>query len=181
MANVKLPLSVDGGDTCSAYRCEETRLNGSVATEITFPINSSYMCFFNGNYSQCGYVSPSSGAEFSSDAFTIEFWMKFSSLVSPTSNNPSILGKYDYGNNNRCWAISVYNSGYLRASLSPDGTTVITYTTDSIVIGVDTWYHVAFTYDGAYNGIFYVDGVAKDTSKSSQPLSICLISSSDPT
>ena len=91
-------------------------------------------------------------------AMTIEAWVRFDR---DSGANQMIAAKYVTGSNERAFALEAVDAGSgfkLMANVSPDGINGgIGDLWGTTVLSIDTWYHVAMTYDGAAVKL-YVNG-----------------------
>jgi hypothetical protein len=90
-------------------------------------------------------------------AFTVEAWIKtdaatlFQGIVGNDNSDPSV--------DDRSWILAVGSGGQLAFLKLPNGSVTAIGTT---TLSLNTWYHVAATYDGA-NIKLYVNGVLDQT------------------
>ena len=109
----------------------------------------------------CGDVSDWDFSNGSASIFSVSAWFR-SADGSPGSND-TIVSKYNTGDNQREWRVSVDDSARIKVFTSDNGTaTDSAYT--SFTVTDTNWHHVVFTYDGsvATAGLrttLYVDGV----------------------
>lgn len=100
----------------------------------------------------CVQIPHSASLDISGTGITLEAWVNAEAFPSGRVIDIAKQGAY---------ALQIYQ-GKVRVYLGPGPTM---YQTDSVVLSVDTWHHLAATYDGSYVRI-YVDGVLeKEVSK----------------
>lgn len=112
------------------------------------------------------YLISSPGQGFSTNNFTIEFWVRFNS----TGANQLIASGYPAGSPNLNWAFWMGSSNTFQYFLSSTGTTWdIASGVTIATVTTNTWYHVALVRDG---NTFtpYLDGTAGTTTTSSSAL-----------
>jgi len=158
MADIKIPISMDAGTIDVALRIEEQREDGTRATEISFPDNSDYKCYFAGASNEYAYVDT---ADYSNDVFSVEGW-----VYVDLSNSSFPFSKWNYTPNERCWTVNLNANGSISFLTSPDGTNSNTYLTATGQITTATWTHICVTYNGTQgqgNAIIYVNGLPVTT------------------
>jgi len=112
------------------------------------------------------WVADHSDFDFGSGDFTLECWVRFTSLPG-SGSNVSLIAKYETGTNQRSFGFRFYNDSgtyKLQFTYSTDGGsgTVTQMYSDGLTISVDTWYHMSVVRDGSTIRFFH-DGVAKGT------------------
>lgn len=152
-ANVTLLLHCDGTDGSTSFPDNSDSAHTVTATgdaqidtaEFKFGTGSA---LFDGNTD--GLTVPnSSDFDFDSGDFTIECWIRTSSLAA----NEFIINKRSGGATG--WALLVTTAGAVQ--WQPIGQASLT--SSAGLISVDTWHHVALTYSGTTTTI-WVDGVS---------------------
>lgn len=87
--------------------------------------------------------------------FTVETWVKFTSLAGASQD---IISKYDQSDAaQRSFDLFLDSSNRLLGLVQISGSPTSTTTTGAFVPVPGVWYHITFTFDGA-NGIIYVNG-----------------------
>ncbi|MFA6250235.1 MAG: DUF2341 domain-containing protein [Candidatus Shapirobacteria bacterium] len=101
---------------------------------------------------------------------TLSAWISFSTQPDATGN-PNAIDKWDWPNNKRSWFLGT-EGGKIAASISRDGSFVnrLGYT-DPTTITLNTWQHLAMTYDGQ-NMVIYKNGQKLNTQSYNQPYTI---------
>jgi hypothetical protein len=107
-------------------------------------------------------VSDKARFEASTKEFTVEAWIKMSTL--PTNGTwQTIVAKNTTGSSGVSFNFQIGKSSNkmkLQAKLSSNGSTISTYSSAGITFNANTWYHVALTYNkGAYK--IFLNGVSK--------------------
>jgi hypothetical protein len=93
--------------------------------------------------------------------YTIEAHVRTTLLADA---HQSIISHYDTGSNQRAWWLRmVATTDLLQFWTSGDGTTPNLIVADTVVLAVDTWYHVAVDRDGSNVVRLYKDGVMRDS------------------
>ncbi|NUP99420.1 MAG: hypothetical protein HUU35_06155 [Armatimonadetes bacterium] len=95
-------------------------------------------------------------------AFSIDFWLKLKPAAEAYANSPHLLDKKYVAKDHVDYQVVLdrLDGGKLRrvrANLG-FGDTTLTFASDPLRFEPDTWYHVAFVYDGAGSGRFYRNG-----------------------
>ncbi|MEQ9305808.1 MAG: LamG-like jellyroll fold domain-containing protein, partial [Marinoscillum sp.] len=142
-----LPLALGGGD-----RVQGTVDMGAFESLGTTP---NYALDFDGTDE---YITTTKNSI--STTLTVEAWVTLSTL-SPVNDINSIASKWNASNRDFSlnWTKST-NTFY--AQVFHEGTTTATTATGTFQPVVDTWYHIAMTYDGSDLNL-YVDGVLDAT------------------
>ena len=104
---------------------------------------------FNGVY-DCVEVAHSSSLNITGTGITLEAWINADEF--PTSGRDTTINKTN------AYALHVADGGKVRVYLGP----LSLIQTDTVVLSINTWHHIAGTYDGA-NVRIYVDGDLKKT------------------
>lgn len=98
-----------------------------------------------------------------SSSFTLVGWMNPETL----GRQQVLIGKYDYGNNDRAYRINLEASNALSLIVSPDGTYTNDYklqVTPSPALSAGVWYHVAGVFDAQNKTLtIYLNGVQLGT------------------
>ena len=113
------------------------------------------------DYIDCGDVSDWDFSNGSASIFSVSAW--FRSADGSPAENDTIISKYNTGDNQREWRVSVDDSARIKVFTSDNGTATDSAHT-SFTVTDTNWHHVVFTYDGsvATAGLrttLYVDGV----------------------
>ena len=152
------------------YDAVRANRNLGTATNTAFVDGKYNDCLsFNGTsaYAQIGGVSTHKWLHGADDTsafkWTIEMWVKVNSLAATNflfstcpNGSSTDIGVFSY----------VTTSGEIFTTIvrGVGGATVLAGVTSSAVVAIDTWYHIALTYDqslGSNNYTLYVDGVSK--------------------
>jgi len=104
---------------------------------------------FNGVYDRVE-VAHSSSLNITGTGITLEAWINATEF--PTTGRDVTINKTD------AYALQVADNGKVRVYLGP----LSSIQTDDVVLSINTWQHIAGTYDGA-NVRIYVDGDLKKT------------------
>ena len=106
------------------------------------------------------YVDCGNDSSLDLSTLTIEAWIK-----PDVMKLTYILSKAGSVANNKNYFILLYADGSIRGDiLDTTGTSRASAFTSAEKITTDSWYHIAYTYDG-YVGKFYINGVLKATSE----------------
>ena len=121
-----------------------------------------YSLAFDGtnDYVNCGDNADYHHDNGSASLFSVSIWVK---ITNSTSNDDTIISKYDYGNDKREWRISLDGSQNVKVVISIDGTSASWATNTGSALITNRWYHVVFTYDGSEGTAnnrpnIYIDG-----------------------
>lgn len=98
----------------------------------------------------------------SASLMSVSVWVK---ITSSTSDDDTIISKYEYTDNKREWRISLDGSQNIKFVSSQNGTNSYTATTSNALVA-DRWYHIVLTYDGSEGTAtnrpkIYLDGVSQ--------------------
>jgi len=107
------------------------------------------------------YLSVASGVQIDTDDFTIECWAY---LTSAAGTNLALMGTRDGGADDTGWLLNIGGTAK-RMTVRTDNTEVMTSGTD---MTINTWTHIAYTWDGTTNRL-YQDGVLVASSTGFSP------------
>jgi len=103
-------------------------------------------------------IADSDDFAFGTENFTVDFW-----LLMHTVEDASFYGQFTSSTNT---VDLYYSTSKLIMSFKVGGVTKASYwTTDSVSISQDTWYHIAFVRNGT-TGLIFVNGVSKTLTES---------------
>ena len=132
------------------------------------------------DFVDCGDPSNLSFGDGSTDSpFTFSAWVKVDDL----STRHSLIKKGDFsGSNNREYYIYIDTDGSIKNNIYSNGVTLNRRgrKTSTGLISANTWYHIAFTYDGqggtnASDGIkIYLDGVRVDNANNQKNIYVAM-------
>ncbi len=146
------------------YRGEDNGLDAIGSNNATLQNGASYTAGKVGRAFDLdgvdGYVSiPDAPALRPESALTVEGWFKIDTLVTaPGENANHLVSKPlgpQFGDSYVMW---ISDTGHLRAGIC-DGTTTCDFVDSGFTVQVNTWYHVAMTFDDATNSLrVFVNG-----------------------
>jgi hypothetical protein len=153
--HIALWLPFDEGTGCTAndisqYNNDGTLKPGCPSNNATWSSSCKFGNCLNFDGSDDYVEVPhSTSLNIGDSGITLEAWIKADAF--PSGDRWQIIGKAD------AYALQVSDGGKVRVWLGP----LTTYVqTDSIVLQINTWHHIAGVYDGTSVKI-YVDGVLK--------------------
>ena len=97
------------------------------------------------DYINCGDSADYHHDNGSASIFSVSIWVK---ITSSTSNDDTIISKYEYTDDKREWRISLDGSQNIKFVSSQNGTNSYSATTSNALVD-NRWYHIVMAYNGS--------------------------------
>ena len=160
-SDAKLVLHCDGTDGSTSF--PDASQFSHVVTATSAEVDTAQSKFggasglFSGGSTSRLTILDSDDWHFGSGKFTIDFWVRFSSL----SGTQALVTQW--GGNNLSFYIAKTNGQVLTLSYSTNGSNSFTLNSSFVGFAINTWFHIAIVRDGT-DIKFFVDGVAEGVS-----------------
>ncbi|SFT46516.1 Por secretion system C-terminal sorting domain-containing protein [Lishizhenia tianjinensis] len=121
------------------------------------------------DYVNCG---TNSSTAITGNALTVEAWVKAGSFGSASTSNAIVNRINNTFQDNDGFALSLGNNGVVTAEIGYGTTTfpyAVQHSTSANEVSLNTWTHVAMTFDGSFLKI-YVDGVLSTSTTADYPM-----------
>jgi len=162
-SDTKLLLHLDNNVTDSSPS-GHTVTNNNV-TFATTGGKFSYYGIFNGTNAALT-LGDSGDWNFGSGDFTIDFWVRFSTLPSVNGKVAVFFRQYVVTGGLRYFWLYVYTDNTLKFGYNNSGDSSSNSGSVSWTPTVDTWYHIAFVHEGGDTFYLFIDGVDQDLTPS---------------